>query len=441
MRKIVNLEEYDPKCKSYPKKQRGKVMYYVSYYLPNGKRMLRPVHQDFNEAKKLIRKKEKQLIRGIFDAKDHKKLGAYLDVRQSCDRLTIEDGLRVYFENTKSRKSSTTYDRDLSAINRCFDFFRNRGKRYFDEIKSLDVLNLITCLDEGGKAEPTIKNAVTMVRKVYNFLIDEAELISGKNPVPKKVKLPKKNGLVRDRLASDKEINKLLKAIQKDELSERQSNLPTSSISPLGNILQFLIFTGARRSEVLHAEWSDFDLIEGIWKIRIKPKCPTINGLGWYPKWKKPRDVILFPEALNLLRSIEKVETIGKVGIRDLNHKIVDHKIYPAQFIFPKKEFLKQEDGKALTRYSRVDSIQTGWGSLLKRAEVEDLQIKDLRTYFNHKLRAFYDFSPKEAGAYIGNSDVINDLHYNPISIDMMKQKMEKTSLDKLIGNSLEIAS
>ncbi|MBU2514011.1 site-specific integrase [bacterium] len=318
---------------------------------------------------------------------------------QNKDKLSIDDGLHVYFENTKSRKTANTYYSDLSIINQSFEFFKDRGYECFEEIKPLDILNLISQLDEAGKAEPTIKNAVTAVRKVYNFLIDEADLLSGMNPVPRKVKLPKKNGLVRDRLASDEEINKLLKAIQKDELSKRQSNLPTSSISPLGNILQFLIFTGARRSEVLHAEWSDFDLIEGIWKIRIKPtewsdfdliegiwkirikpKCPTINGLGWYPKWKKPRDVILFPEALNLLRSIEKVETIGKVGIRDQNHKIVGHKIYPAQFVFPKKEFLTQDDGKVLTRYSRVDSIETGWRSLLKRAGVEDLQIKDLRT-------------------------------------------------------------
>jgi len=56
-----------------------------------------------------------------------------------------------------------------------------------------------------------------------------------------------------------------------------------------------------------------------------------------------------------------------------------------------------------------------------------------------HKLRSFYGFSPKEAGAYIGNSDVINDLHYNPISFDMMKQKMKKFSLNKLIGIGEEV--
>lgn len=193
---------------------------------------------------------------------------------------------------------------------------------------------------------------MTKVRKVYNFLIDEAEVLLGKNPAPKNVKLPKKNGLVRNRLASDVvEIKSLLNAVQGNELSDRQSNLHSSSISPLANILQFPIFTGARRSEVLHAEWSDFDLVNGIWRIRKKPKCPTINGLGWYPKWKKERDVILFPEALNLIQSIEKVDTIGKVAIRDQNRKTVDHKIYPAQFIFPKKEFLMQKDGKVLTRH------------------------------------------------------------------------------------------
>ena len=59
----------------------------------------------------------------------------------------------------------------------------------------------------------------------------------------------------------------------------------------------FLVSTGARLGEVFHAEWQDFDLTKGVWKIVHKPECPTYEGLGWYPKWKKPRVIELIPEA------------------------------------------------------------------------------------------------------------------------------------------------
>jgi len=390
MRKIASIGGYDPKCSQYKRVQRGKVMYYVSYYLPNRKRVQRPVHQDFNQAKLLVRKKEMQLIKGLFDAKDHEKLGAYFVSRQNRYRLSIEVGLHVYFEEMKAIKTSKTYRHELRVINQCFDFLKNQGWIYFDEIHDLDVKSLITWLDSKGMSASTIIKAIRMVQFVYNFLIDEVELLYGKYFVPKRVNFPKTSALVRNRFPSDDEINALLKAIQNDELSERHSNLPSSSIVPLGNIIQFLVFTGARIGEVLHAEWSDFDLENGIWRIGNNPNCPTIDGFRSVSRWRKPREVILCPEALNLIRSIEKVKTVGKVAIRDQNYKIVDHKIYPAQYVFPRKKFLKQEDGKVLTQYSRVDSIRTHWRRLLKRAGIEDLQIHDLRRYFNHKLRTSY---------------------------------------------------
>ena len=44
-------------------------------------------------------------------------------------------------------------------------------------------------------------------------------------------------------------------------------------------------------------------------------------------------------------------------------------------------------------------------------AQVENLQLRDLRTYFNHILKTNYNFTSKEAGAYIGNNEVVNELH------------------------------
>jgi len=59
----------------------------------------------------------------------------------------------------------------------------------------------------------------------------------------------------------------------------------------------------------------------------------------------------------------------------------------------------------------RVNGIHYGWESLKKLAQVENLQLRDLRTYFNHILKTNYNFTSKEAGAYIGNNEVVNELH------------------------------
>jgi integrase len=409
---------YDPKGSLYKREQTsGNVMWYISYYLPNNKRVQRPVSKNQKEAKKRLKWKKLQLLQGKFDSKDLKKLDGLFSEEKEPKRLSIEEALELYFKVTESRKTANTYYNDLSAINRYFSFFVDSERQFLDEISAFDVQMLVRSLDKSGKSESTIKNSVTMVRKVFNCLIEEVKLYKGENPVPAKIKLPKKNGLVRDRLATDEEIQAILNA---DKPKVKHS----SSISPIKEIISFLIYTGARLSEVLQAEWQDFDLENGIWHIRIKPDCPTKFGLGWSPKWRKSRDVILFQEALNVLGSMPKLKTFGKISKRDEKGKVVDSTFYPSNFVFPKKETKKLPDGSIKIMYTRLDSIKKSWGSLKERAEVHDLQVKDMRTYFNHTLKSKFGFSSKEAGVYIGNSEEVNNLHYTPVSFSQIRTKM-----------------
>ncbi|MCP4294959.1 MAG: site-specific integrase, partial [Proteobacteria bacterium] len=224
----------------------------------------------------------------------------------------------------------------MSAINRYFAFFSDSGKEFLDQIRPIDIQMLIKSLHKSDKSEPTIKNAVSMIKKVYNCLIDELKILECETPVAKRIRLPKKNELVRDRLPTDDEISALLDA-------EKFNQQSVHSTSPINEIIRFIIFTGARRSEVLHAEWEDFDLDKCIWRLRIKPNCPTQYKLGWAPKWHKERDVLLFPEVIDLLRSLKRVRSIGKVPVRSEAGEILDHKSYPANFVFPKKETIKLE--------------------------------------------------------------------------------------------------
>ena len=77
-------------------------------------------------------------------------------------------------------------------------------------------------------------------------------------------------------------------------------------------------------------------------------------------------------------------EVYGTVPVLDENKEIIRYDFYPANFVFLKK-VVDRKTGKV--GYCRVNRINDEWKSLKKLAQVENLQLKDLRTYFNHVLR------------------------------------------------------
>jgi integrase len=250
------------------------------------------------------------------------------------------------------------------------------------------------------------------------------ELVDMKNPL-KKVKIPKKSGLVRDRIPTKAEMA---------SLNATAVEWVAKNGSPVVEIFKFISLTGARLGEVLHMEWEDFDEKTGIWTMRSKPRCPTFFGLGWKPKWGKLRQVPLFDEAIELLERMPRQDKVyGTVPVRDENKEIIRYDFYPANFVFP----IKVVDGKSgKVGYCRVNCIRNGWESLKKQARVENLQLKDLRTYFNHILKTSYNFTSKEAGAYIGNNEVVNELHYSPYHESTIREKMRKLPLKEALGGS-----
>ena len=78
-------------------------------------------------------------------------------------------------------------------------------------------------------------------------------------------------------------------------------------------------------------EWEDFDEKNGVWSIRSKPQCPTVYGLGWKPKWDKWRQVPLFDDLIELLKSMPKHKNVfGRVPVRDENKEIINYEIHSA---------------------------------------------------------------------------------------------------------------
>jgi integrase len=71
---------------------------------------------------------------------------------------------------------------------------------------------------------------------------------------------------------------------------------------PFGHAVQLMILTGQRRSEVLEAEWREFDLERAWWSI---PRERAKNGSGHV--------VPLAPAAVKLIRSLPKMDPSPKL--------------------------------------------------------------------------------------------------------------------------------
>ena len=413
---------YEPRCSVYPRKSGKRKVYYLSYYLPNGERIQRFCQEKKSLATKLRYLKEEELLQGIFDEMDLEKLGDYRSGHFNQKRLGTVEALGIYLNTTAENRGPKAQYNDERTLNMLFMEMEQSGHEFIDQITPLDVQLLINQYSKKGISEATLTYYKKGMSKVFKWLSEDMELVDMKNPL-KKVKIPKKSGLVRDRIPTKAEMA---------SLNAAAVEWVVKNGSPIVEIFKFISLTGARLGEVLHMEWEDFDEKTGIWTIRSKPRCPTFYGLGWKPKWGKLRQVPLFDEAIELLECLPRQQEVyGTVPVRDGNKEIIRYDFYPANFVFP----IKVVDGKSgKVGYCRVNCIGNGWESLKKRARVENLQLKDLRTYFNHILKTNYNFTSKEAGAYIGNNEVVNERHYSPYHEPTIRGKMQKFPLKEALA-------
>ena len=357
---------YDPRCSMYLKRK----TYYASYYLPNRARICRALHRNKVLAKRMLHRKEKELLEGVFDDRDVLKMPEIQFSAKS--RLELPEAADKYLKSTSAGRKPKTQINDVYALKSLVGRFQ---KQYVDEVRLYDVQLLLNGLIDEGKSQATLKSYRGILKKFFGW-IEESGLAEIRSPVTKKVVIPETTGLVRERLPSKEEVSQLVS--------------DSCVVQPL---IRFLAFTGCRLGEALHLEWNDIE--KGLWMIRKKPECPTAYGTGWSPKWNKRRDVILFREALDVIESQPRT----------------------VRWVFPKP------DG------TRRDSLKRSWASLKRRNGVKDFQLKDLRTWFNHVLKSEFGFTTKEASAYLGHSPDVNEAHYDPVSEKVVREKLGVKSL------------
>ena len=131
--------------------------------------------------------------------------------------------------------------------------------------------------------------------------------------------------------------------LRQDELSRLTAALNNYADQKAANAIRLLLLTGARKTEVLSAQWSQFDLAKRIW---TKPSAHT--------KQKKTEHVPISKVAWKLLTEM-------KSRSKD-------------DFLFPGRD-----EG------DHLKDLKNDWKELCAAAKLEDVRIHDLRhTYASH---------------------------------------------------------
>ena len=434
-----NLFGYIPSVVVFEYKKKSSAKYWVNYRLPDGKRIRRPWSNVKSDATKLAKIKQGQLANGNFDDYDKKYFRDLLDCNHD---LSLEDTGALYFDLTQRQKKKRTTINDQGTFRRIVEYFQEQNKTQIGKITPKDCQRFINYLSYEGYAPCTIKNYRAVFSKVFNYLRKMKE-IRLDNPMAS-IELPR-GSYSRDRLPSELEIKAIIGVLSKQKIN-------LSNASPTLVIVKFILFTGARIGEALHATWNDFDLEKGLWFIKPQKDRSSVEGSEWSPKNDKCRTVKLLPQALALLADLPCYDS-DEV----LDNEIGQNTSTKVQYLFPKRRLRISSDcprkKKGMTvkcsrcsilkfdgvcdhrviKYSRCGSIQSAWSLALSKAEVKELRVHDLRRYFNRKvLQETLRFSPEEAGRYIGNDEKTNDYHYSPIKTEFFEMMMDNPKTQKL---------
>ncbi len=235
--------------------------------------------------------------------------------RQEKPADTLEDVFIAYLQNYAIDHTKT-----WKWIEECFYRYLGELKnRRVSEITRADVQSLINKIGR-ERGHTTANRALEILRAVINKG-RKWNLISGENPAAGVSKFRLK---ARKRFATENELPRLLKSIHEEENSEVRDYVLIS------------LSTGARKNNVLSMRWEDVDFKEGTWTIP-----DTKNGTS--------QTILLTEDELRIL-----------------SERFSARKSF--EWVFPGPDPNKH-----------LKDPKKGWSRILKRADIEDLHLHDLR--------------------------------------------------------------
>lgn len=273
----------------------------------------------------------------------------------------------LYLPYVKSYKRSWDTDETMFRLH----LLPALGDLAMGSIIAPDIARVVESMKARKYAPGTINRLLVILRYGYNLALRwEVEGVNS-NPASELKNLRCDNKI--ERYLTSEQTAQLLAAVR------------ASSNPVLGDIVAFLLLTGARRHEVLEARWKDINWRQRIWRI---PK--TKSG--------KIRHVPLSNRALKTLKTRQ------------------------AQRISPEYIFPNPSTGEPFI------SIFRSWDTARKTAGLPELRIHDLRHSFASFLvnagRSLY-----EVQELLGHADIRTTSRYAHLSRERLREAVEVVNL------------
>jgi integrase len=278
-------------------------------------------------------------------------------VSRSDKRININDFLQLqYVPYVRSYKKSWSSDESMIRLH----VAPTMGKLIMSKVTPLDIAGFIEELKHKQLAPGTINRALVLLQ--YAFKLAQRWSVPG-------VSLQVWNGI--RHLKNDNRIERYLSADQSLHLLQavRESHNP---LLPL--IVALLIYTGARKREVLDLKWSDLDWTQRSWKISkntsnkirhvplsagaletltaVKAMLPQ-NCINEYvytnPRSGKPFVSIFFSWDAARIRA-----GMPELRIHDLRHSFASFLVNAGRSLYEVQELLGHADIKTTSRYAHL---------------------------------------------------------------------------------------
>jgi integrase len=268
---------------------------------------------------------------------------------------TVKELAEEYLEKyARPRKRSAQEDE------RCLgkDVLPFWGDRKVKDITRRDAIILIDRIVDRGAAVMA-NRALAVVRRMFAFAVDR-DMIAF-NPILG-VKPPTKETR-RDRILSEAEIKAFWNGLDQTRMSE-----------PFRLALRLLLATVQRRSEVIEATWSEFDLSKRLWTIGAER---AKNGIA--------HTVPLSDQALELL---DRIKTIGN-GSRWLfpSRRLEDR---PIPRVTLNHALTAVRDDLGVSNFRPHDLRRTG-ASQMTALGIPRLVVGKILNHAEHEVTAVYD--------------------------------------------------
>jgi integrase len=230
------------------------------------------------------------------------------------------------------------------------------GKLRINQIETQEIAKWLAEKRETGLAPATVEKIRMTLNRSFELAAKWNIPGGQQNPV-RAVQRVKYNNK-KERFLTAEEVGRLLAA------TERSPN------TQLKAIVQLLLLTGARKSELLRARWSDINLTQKAWHIPTtktgKPRYvplsqAAIDVIGALPKWEKCSWLIPNPETrepfVTVKRAWQTARDEAKVSdlrLHDLRHSAASFMINAGINLYAVGNILGHADYQSTMRYSHL---------------------------------------------------------------------------------------